>query len=46
VPRRRRRRLGLDHGDESGDWTAWYERDIPLADPLYADYLTYLNESE
>lgn len=29
-----------------GDWTSWYERNVPLADALYDEYLTYLDENE
>jgi hypothetical protein len=29
-------------GDKSGDWRGWYERNVPIADDLYDDYLTYL----
>lgn len=29
-------------GDKRDDWTAWYERNIPLADDLYDDYLDHL----
>jgi hypothetical protein len=41
-----RQAILLIGGDKAGDWTAWYERNIPLADALYDDYLTYLDESE
>jgi len=29
-------------GDKSDDWDGWYTENVPLADELYDDYLTYL----
>lgn len=26
-------------GDKTGDWSGWYERNIPIADDLYDEYL-------
>ena len=26
-------------GDKRGDWTGWYEQNVPRADDLYDDYL-------
>jgi hypothetical protein len=26
-------------GDKTDDWTGWYDRNIPLADELYDQYL-------
>jgi hypothetical protein len=34
-----RRAVVLLGGDKRGDWTGWYERNIPLADDLYDVYL-------
>jgi hypothetical protein len=33
------RRVILLGGDKRGDWSGWYERNIPLADDLYDAYL-------
>jgi hypothetical protein len=41
----KRRAIVLLGGDKRGDWRGWYERNIPIADDLYDDYLRYL-ESE
>jgi hypothetical protein len=41
-----RQAILLIGGDKTDDWTAWYERNIPLADALYDDYLTYLDETD
>jgi len=29
-------------GDKSGSWTAWYDKNIPLADERYAAHLAAL----
>jgi hypothetical protein len=29
-------------GDKSGDWTGWYERNVPVADDLDDEYLAEL----
>lgn len=34
-----RRAIVLLGGDKRGDWTGWYERNVPIADDLYDDYL-------
>ena len=34
-----RRAVILLGGDKRGDWTGWYERNIPIADDLYDVYL-------
>ena len=34
-----RRAVILLGGDKRGDWTGWYERNVPLADDLYDAYL-------
>jgi hypothetical protein len=31
-------------GDKSGQWNAWYERAVPLADDLYDGYLVELRD--
>lgn len=41
-----RQAILLIGGDKTGDWTTWYEGNIPLADALYDDYLIYLDENE
>lgn len=33
-------------GDKSGQWTAWYNRSIPLAEARYADWLEYLDQRQ
>jgi hypothetical protein len=38
----RRSAIVLIGGDKSGDWRGWYERNVPLADDLYDDYLREL----
>jgi len=38
----RRTAIVLLGGDKRGDWTAWYERNVPLADDLYDEYLDEL----
>jgi hypothetical protein len=35
----RRTAIVLLGGDKAGDWTGWYERNVPLADDLYDTYL-------
>jgi len=35
----RRQAILLLGGDKSGDWNAWYEEAVPIADRLYARYL-------
>lgn len=39
-----RQAIVLLGGDKRDDWTGWYERNIPLADDLYDDYLAHLRE--
>lgn len=38
----RRTAIVLLGGDKTGDWTGWYERNIPIADDLYDEYLAEL----
>jgi len=40
----RRRAIILLGGDKSGDWTGWYERNVPRADALYDEYLDTIDE--
>src|SRR5688572_8180136 len=42
------RRVGLllIGGDKRGNWTAWYEEFLPLADQLYAEHLDELERSD
>jgi len=35
----KRQAIVLLGGDKTDDWTGWYERNIPIADQLYEDYL-------
>ena len=35
----KRQAILLVGGDKAGDWSGWYERNIPIADQLYDDYL-------
>ena len=35
----RRRAIVLLGGDKANDWNGWYERNIPLADDLFDEYL-------
>lgn len=35
----RRTAIVLLGGDKTNDWASWYERNIPLADDLYEEYL-------
>jgi len=37
-----RRAIVLLGGDKADDWDDWYERNVPLADDLFDDYLAYL----
>jgi hypothetical protein len=42
----KRRAIVLLGGDKRGDWTGWYERNVPIADDLYDEHLRNLtNES-
>src|SRR4051812_45479074 len=34
-----RRAVVLVGGDKRGDWSAWYEHNVPIADDLYDAYL-------
>jgi len=38
----RRQVILLIGGDKSGEWQAWYDRAIPLADDLYDEYVADL----
>lgn len=38
-----RNALVLLGGDKTDDWVGWYERNIPIADDLFDDYLRFLN---
>jgi hypothetical protein len=40
----RRTAIILLGGDKTNDWSGWYERNIPLADDLYDQYLRELRE--
>lgn len=35
----RRAAIVLLGGDKTDDWSGWYERNVPLADDLYDEYL-------
>lgn len=35
----RRTAIVLIGGDKRNDWVGWYDRNVPLADALYDDYL-------
>ncbi|MDQ3676004.1 MAG: type II toxin-antitoxin system RelE/ParE family toxin [Actinomycetota bacterium] len=37
----KRRAIVLVGGDKTGDWSGWYERNIPIADQLYDDHLQH-----
>jgi hypothetical protein len=39
-----RRAIVLVGGDKHGDWTGWYERNIPLADDLIDAHLSALRK--
>lgn len=41
----KRQAIVLLGGDKTGDWTGWYDRNVPIADDLFDDYLAYLRES-
>lgn len=40
----RRQAILLLGGDKSGEWNAWYEWAVPIADELYDEYLRELGE--
>jgi hypothetical protein len=40
----RRQVILLLGGDKSGEWNAWYERAVPVADDLYDTYLDELKQ--
>lgn len=40
----RRTAIVLLGGDKTGDWTGWYERNIPIADDLYDEYLAEIRK--
>jgi hypothetical protein len=40
----RRQVILLIGGDKSGEWNAWYERAVPVADDLYDAYLDELKQ--
>ncbi len=40
----RRQVILLLGGDKSGEWNAWYESAIPMADDLYDEYLDELRK--
>lgn len=40
----RRQVMLLVGGDKSGEWQAWYDVAVPLADDLYDEYLAELEE--
>lgn len=40
-----RKAIVLLGGDKTGDWSGWYERNVPLADDLFDDYLQFLKRS-
>lgn len=42
----KRQAIVLLGGDKRGDWTGWYERNVPIADDLFDDYLKYLDSPE
>ncbi len=33
-------------GDKTGDWDAWYDVNVPMADAIYAQYLRELEEEK
>ena len=33
-------------GDKKGQWTAWYEQMVPVADQLYDEHLAVLKQEE
>ena len=42
----RRTAILLIGGDKEGQWTAWYEQLIPIADQLYDEHLATLKQEE
>jgi hypothetical protein len=42
----RRRAIMLTAGDKAGDWTGWYQRNIPLADQRYEEHLANIEGAE
>jgi len=40
----KRRAIVLLGGDKRDDWTGWYERNIPIADDLYDEHLSNLDD--
>jgi hypothetical protein len=42
----KRRAIVLLGGDKRGDWTGWYERNIPIADDLYDEHLRNLDDED
>jgi hypothetical protein len=40
----RRTAIVLLGGDKTNDWVGWYDRNIPLADELYDEYLDEIRE--
>ena len=42
----KRQAIVLLGGDKTDDWRGWYERNIPIADALFDDYLAYLRSTE
>ena len=40
----RRQVILLLGGDKSGEWNAWYERAVPVADDMYDAYLAELRD--
>jgi len=38
--------LGGDKAEISGDWDAWYDRNIPVADSVFADYVAKVKKKE
>lgn len=39
----RRTAILLLGGDKTRDWTGWYERNVPVADDLYDEYLAEIH---
>jgi hypothetical protein len=42
----KRRAIVLLGADKRGDWTGWYERNIPIADDLYDEHLRSLDDED
>ena len=42
----KRRTIVLLGGDKRGEWTGWYERNIPIADDLYDEHLRNLDDED